>query len=116
MDYENWLYIGGSDMGIVEYDPVNEPYQVEVQSAACVVGLVENLAACVVGLVENLTEVDYANARLIAAAPDLLEACEAVIKWINAQIVIDSSENLFTAEQWQLWTCVSDAVAKAKGE
>jgi hypothetical protein len=96
MDYEDWLYIGGSDMGIVEYDPVNEPYQVEVQSAACVVGLVE-----------NLTEVDYANARLIAAAPDLLKACEAAMR------AFDDPDPI--SYQRASAKCAA-AVAKAKGD
>ena len=43
-------------------------------------GLKGNLAVvCAVAPPECTTEVDLANARLIAAAPELLEACQAMI-------------------------------------
>lgn len=32
-------------------------------------------------------ETEQANARLIAAAPDLLRACERAVKWINKEII-----------------------------
>lgn len=39
---------------------------------------------CMLSLSEKVNEVDEANARLIAAAPDLLEACETALYVINA--------------------------------
>jgi len=73
VEYDDWLYIGGSEMDFIEYDPVDEPYNYHVENAACVV----DLAAM---RVENLTEEGIANARLIAAAPDLLAALEELLR------------------------------------
>ena len=64
IEYDDWLYIGGDDMDYVEYDPTNEPYNYHVINAVCVIDHVG-----------NITEREDANARLIAAAPDLLAAC-----------------------------------------
>lgn len=40
---------------------------------------------CVVGTYMTSTEEDYANANLIAAAPDLLEALQAVVRVADRQ-------------------------------
>ena len=69
LEYDDWLYIGGDDMDLIEYDPVNEPYNCEVQNAVCVIGRVD-----------DMTERDEANAALIAAAPDLLAACDDAVQ------------------------------------
>ena len=65
LEYDDWLYIGGDDMDLIEYDPVNEPYNCEVQNAVCVIGRVD-----------DMTERDEANAALIAAAPDMAARIE----------------------------------------
>lgn len=39
----------------------------------------------VANLVMSLTDNEYANARLIAAAPDLLEACQVMLEWYEKQ-------------------------------
>lgn len=41
---------------------------------------IEGDVICSISPVENLEKVDYANAKLISAAPDLLEALQEVIK------------------------------------
>jgi len=55
-------------------------------------------------------EEDQANARLIAAAPELLEACKAVVKWAEVFGPI-TSENIEPFIQ----QCGA-AIAKAEGE
>jgi len=65
VEYDDWLYVGGEKMDFIEYDPVNEPYNYSVENAVCVIDHVG-----------SITEEGYANAHLIAAAPDLLAACE----------------------------------------
>ena len=49
-----------------------------------------------------------ANARLIAAAPDLLVACEAARNLIEITIT-------YEAEESHAWQLLSAAIAKAKG-
>ena len=62
-------------------------------------------------LVELDDEVRRSNMRLIAAAPDLLEALEAFINY-DAEKEGDVS---LTDCQW-IWDKAADAIAKAKGE
>jgi hypothetical protein len=67
----------------------------------------EFVTGCVLGgVLRGDEEEDYATARLIAAAPDLLEACEAVIKSMQTESP--------TPEE-AISLCVR-AIAKAKGE
>ena len=73
--YDDWLHIGGDEMVYVQYDPMDEPYNYAVENAVCVV---EN--------VENMTDADYANAALLAASPDLLEALELVMPWASKAV------------------------------
>jgi hypothetical protein len=47
-----------------------------------------------------------ANARLIAAAPDLLAACRALVSTLNADL---------TSEQCDAWDAAVAAMAKAEG-
>jgi hypothetical protein len=57
---------------------------------------------------------DEANARLIAAAPDLLEAAEAVkAKITGPQVMTVGEANKLLAEVFNL---IDPAIAKAKGE
>ena len=100
MEYDGWLYVGGSEMDIVEYDPVNEPYNVEVQNTVCVIGFVD-----------NLTDVDYANSWLIAAAPDLLAACEAAYAWMLYLV-----DDMVAPDERIVLEKLSAAIAKARGE
>ena len=70
IEYDDWLYIGGAEMDLIEYSPIDEPYNYAVENFVCVVDRVD-----------NITQEGYATANLIAAAPDLLEAC---ISFVNA--------------------------------
>ena len=74
--YDDWLHIGGDEMEYVQYDPMDEPYNYAVENAVCVVEHVE-----------NMTETDYANAALIAAAPDLLEVCEKTAAMLHKRLI-----------------------------
>ena len=53
------------------------------------------------------------NARLIAAAPEMLEACEAAFNWLN--VYGEHSSFQFGSEQ-KLHDILHAAIAKAKGE
>lgn len=53
-----------------------------------------------------------ANARLIAAAPDLLAACEAFVKWIEYPYMTDEDDSLGEAANRAIYA----AIAKAKGK
>lgn len=53
---------------------------------------------------ENNTDPWEANARLIAAAPELLEACKDMLTWVNSQHV-----------DAQVIDAMRNAVAKAEG-
>ena len=63
-------------------------------------GLIQEVAAC--GPTAEGHEQQEANARLIAAAPDLLEA----LKWVQRAVVDDSPD---------MWASISSAIAKAEG-
>jgi len=102
MEYDGWLYVGGSEMDIVEYDPVNEPYNVEVQNAVCVIGFVD-----------NLMDVDYANSWLIAAAPDLLAACEELLRVMDNDF---KYQLMYSDGRDEALELAKAAVAKASGE
>ena len=51
------------------------------------------------------TEEDYANAQLIAAAPELLEACDKVLS------MLDPSNR----REDKMWNILYDAIDKAQG-
>jgi hypothetical protein len=55
---------------------------------------------------------DASDAILIAAAPELLEACIAMDKYTHAP---DSSERNSAYEREQIWAMVRVAIAKATG-
>jgi len=66
-------------------------------------GMVQEVAAC--GPTNEGQEQQEANARLIAAAPDLLEALEAVVAWLEQG-----------DHEGELHTMATAAIAKAKGQ
>lgn len=71
-------------------------------------GMIQEVAAC--GPTEGHGEQE-ANARLIAAAPDLLEALEAFVNYnaeANGDVSIMSNDSL--------WIKAESAIAKARGE
>lgn len=61
------------------------------------------------------TEAELLNARLIAAAPDLLAALEAVLRWARTSGTGDS-ELVSAALTAKEFTHARGAIAKAKGE
>lgn len=100
IEYDDWLYIGGEDIDIIQYEPVNEPYNYCVENAVCVMDHVDSMTAR-----------GYANANLIAAAPDLLEACEYIDKWLRSMDL-----EYMPDFDWQQIEPVAAAIAKARGE
>lgn len=67
----------------------------------------------------SLDSVDFANANLIAAAPDLLEAAEMAMAWWSKNEFLTIGErgdyNLFDDEP-EFITYARAAIAKARGE
>ena len=61
---------------------------------------------CIVSKTENVNPIDKENARLIAAAPELLEALDGLMFWLNSGAA-PSINAIKNAKQ---------AIAKAKGE
>ena len=65
---------------------------------------------------EDCTEESKANARLIAAAPELLEACKAHVEWGEAE---DSHEGTTFWERVEMYrkadALIRAAIAKATG-
>ncbi len=55
---------------------------------------------------------DKANARLIAAAPELLEACKAMKKILSA---IAASRSL-TVKEWEIFGNAEQAIAEAEAK
>lgn len=68
-----------------------------------------SIADCEVG--ENMTEEEgKANARLIAAAPELLEALEDCLKFLEQE-----NKRYYRDGEWSEVTKAKSAIAKAKG-
>jgi hypothetical protein len=68
---------------------------------------------------ENIPQEQHANARLIAAAPELLEALEAgrdTVKALLAAIYAGKTENLTGAEWLEFQRKAEAAISKARGE
>jgi hypothetical protein len=72
--------------------------------------------------IEPGNEVDAANARLIAAAPELLEACQAIFACIESGMLVRSTANDFDSD-WAIRQLplvrslakLNEAIAKAEG-
>ena len=66
----------------------------------------------------DLSRQGHANARLIAAAPDLLEACEAIRSLLrdNPHIRIESDHPAFEVAFGGATAAIDAAIAKARGE
>lgn len=62
------------------------------------------------GLGHRITEEDHANSRLIAAAPDLLEACKAIVYEEDR----DCGQDILVSRV-RLQKCI-DAIAKAEAQ
>lgn len=61
-----------------------------------------------------MTEEQEANARLIAAAPDLLDACEKALEWVcDADLAVAPSMGVLSGED--MARMLHAAIAKAKG-
>jgi hypothetical protein len=67
------------------------------------------------GLIENTMETCVANARLIAAAPELLEALEGVIGFIDDLAILSGGLRTNGGAQ-QCLDAARAAIAKARGE
>lgn len=68
-EFDGWVYIGGEDIDYVEYDPVNEPYNYEVQNAICCIGRVD-----------DMTDRDEANIALIVSLSKMFKAQEEALQ------------------------------------
>lgn len=64
----------------------------------------------------NATALDLANARLIAAAPDLLAACERVIDALKDHVLISPSMDGARTQGREICSLLNAAIAKARGE
>ena len=105
IEYDDWLYIGGDDMDYVEYDPTNEPYNYHVINAVCVIDHVG-----------NITEREDANARLIAAAPDLLGACDDAVQALMLLSPDCLDDVDFSLSRNELINNIFSAIARARPE
>lgn len=83
--------------GIIEVLPAGRPYSKPQQ-------------ICIVGVPNNQTKEDTDNARLISAAPDLLEACKEAKIEITESIKYGRIESLTDVLQK-----ITAAIAKAEG-
>ena len=101
VEYDDWLYIGGDDIDYIQYDPVDEPYNYCVENAVCVIDHVD-----------NLTEQRLANARLIAATPELLAALETVMPWASKAVADHYNEK----QGKRALDMALAAIEKAEGE
>lgn len=54
-------------------------------------------AICLISPLDKVEEVDLANAKLIAAAPELLEACNIALRYFNGIDTESQSEAAFHA-------------------
>jgi hypothetical protein len=61
----------------------------------------------------STTDRNMANARLIAAAPDLLEVCEQLVGMVTRENCAPTEED---GEEYELWKQLLAAVAKATGQ
>jgi len=68
--------------------------------------------------VDCFSEEDFSNARLIAAAPDLLKACKHAIKYMVREVSTISPQLLDERDRryYQAEDMVIRAIAKAEGE
>lgn len=61
-----------------------------------------------------------ANARLIAAAPDLLEACEELDRFWTEDIPLgpgkEGDVRLFTPDTLRIWRSIRAAISRARGD
>jgi len=98
-----------SDDGAVEYEPGHGPFYEQGASITAgydhyvVVGGCQDEQGSAIGVLRN------ADARLMAASPDLLAACEAALNFID---IFDGFVHVESATHKQL----KAAIEKAKGE
>ena len=86
----------------------------------CVVDAQNNAVASIVGRHRDIA-VKLANARLIAAAPELLAACEVYVSETDYLIATDMHDNYTDRararnRQAKAVVAMRDAIAKARGE
>ena len=67
-------------------------------------------------LVSNRSAENEANARLIAAVPDLLAAAEKIEPLMVAVLELIGKKSVLTADTYRALDALSDAIKKAKGE
>ena len=103
-----WTYIGGQDMDVVEYDPVLEPYQVEVQKYICIMGDgYEHLTDMFRTAPDMAAEIE----SLRKANDKLLAACKDTAAWFSK---FRTTHSLTFEGAPDLVDAVNAAIAKAK--
>lgn len=105
-----WIWLNTSSAAFL----VSETKLQEAADAPSYYAIVDDGSAC--GEYNQVIDPKSADARLIAAAPDLLEACEAHIAALNSKIRDGKDRPEYAEAIYQAQKKMRKAIAKARGE